>query len=132
MTGNDQVSLIIGNNPAVDPDATAIDLSNDASIIKFGLLITAVPLTSEGGLVSDGRLERHKTWLCRWVVIGYFANYGNSDALRGTRGLGSDHGSNARNQQIAQTVITGLGLVAAFCCPGIQILPESLLRKRSK
>ena len=45
---------------------------------------------------------------------GYFANYGNSDALRGTRGLGSDHGSNAQNQQIAQTVITGLGLVAAF------------------
>ena len=45
---------------------------------------------------------------------GYFANYGNSDALRGTRGLGSNHGSNARNQQIAQTVITGLGLVAAF------------------
>ena len=43
MTGNDQVSLIIGN-PAVDPDATAIDLSDDASIIKFSLLITAVPL----------------------------------------------------------------------------------------
>lgn len=45
---------------------------------------------------------------------GYFANYGNSDALRGTRGLGSNHGSNARNQEIATMVITGMGLLGIF------------------
>ena len=43
MTGNDQVSLIVGN-PVVDPDASPVDLSDDNSIIKFSLLITAVPI----------------------------------------------------------------------------------------
>ena len=45
---------------------------------------------------------------------GYFANYGNNDALRGTRGLGSNHGGNTRNQQIMMTVVTGICLLGAF------------------
>lgn len=45
---------------------------------------------------------------------GYFANYGNNDALRGTRGLGNNHGANTRNQQILTTVVTGVGLLGAF------------------
>ena len=45
---------------------------------------------------------------------GYFANYGNNDALRGTRGLGSNHGYQGRERAIMTTVVTGVGLLGAF------------------
>ena len=49
---------------------------------------------------------------------GYFANYGNSDALRGTLGqnqASTNNFANAlRGQQVSQTVVTGLALTGGL------------------
>ena len=70
---------------------------------------------------------------------GYMANYGNNDALRGTLGGQKLWSSNAfasseRNQQIAQTVVTGLALTGLvfFAGPQLRSVAKDLKKKAKK
>jgi hypothetical protein len=67
------------------------------------------------------------------------ANYGNNDALRGTLGgqqlwSKSAFANSERNQQIAQTVVTGLALAGLvfFAGPQLRSVGKDLKKKAAR
>jgi hypothetical protein len=70
---------------------------------------------------------------------GYMANYGNNDALRGTLGANqvwssAAYNSSARNQQVAQSVITGLAVtgILFFAAPQLRSVGKDLKKRAQR